>query len=195
MKKIKPLQMLGLGLILCGLLALLVCYAQGQLALKQNGKALSQIQSILPPVNPGVMDQYADMQMPSLEVEGYDYVALLEVPSYGVKLPVRSQWSRLGVANCPSRFYGTVYDGSLIIGGKHSQGQFGFLSQLQNGDQVLVTDMTGAQFAYRVAMIYRGDSADAETLMDAEYDLTLFARNSAGLEYIIVRCKVDAATK
>ena len=194
MKKSRRLQLLGLGLILCGLLALQVNYWMGQRAQTENKQAVQQIQAILPPRTPGVTDHYSDMQMPSLQVGGMDYVALIEVPKFGVQMPVRSQWSRLQVGSCPCRFYGTVYDGSLVVGGDHSEGQFAFLSQIQNGDAVLVTDMTGAQFAYRVSMIYRADSASAEELMDEGYDLTLFARNSAGLEYIIVRCTADVVS-
>ena len=193
MKKGRRLQWIGLGLILCGFAALLAGNLLGQIAQKQNRQALSQIQSILPPATPGIMDQYADMHMPSLEVDGRDYIALLQVPAHGVALPVRSQWHSLGAAYCPSRFHGTAYDGSLVIGGSDREGQLAFLSKLQNGDQVSITDMTGAQFAYRVFLIYRTSSATAESLVSENYDLTLFARSSYGTEYIVVHCMAEAA--
>ena len=56
MKKSRRLQLLGLGLILCGLLALLVNYWMGQRAQTENKQAVQQIQEILPPRTPGVTD-------------------------------------------------------------------------------------------------------------------------------------------
>lgn len=191
MKKSRYIQLIGLALILCGLLALLGGHLVGKNAIEKNRQALQQIQSILPPATPGVMDHYADMQMPTMQVDGRDYIALLTVPAFDVELPIRSQWSYLGANRCPSRFSGTVYDGSLIVGGSDREGQLAFLSRIQNGDTILVTDMTGARFAYRVSMIYRTDSVEAEALMEGNCDLTLFARSQYGLEYIIVRCVAD----
>ena len=193
MKKFKPLQIVGFGLILCGLVALLGNFLLGQWSQEENKKVLAQMQTILPPATPGATDQYSSMEMPSLQLCGNDYVALLEAPKYGAKLPVRSHWDALAAGNCPSRFYGTVYDGSLIIGGSGREGHLDFLGWIQNGDTLLVTDMTGAQFAYRVTKIFRASSAQQELLMDKSADLTLFAWNNMGLEYIIVRCAADIA--
>lgn len=195
MKKIKRLQMLGICLILCGLLALLAGYLLEQKAQTENRQAVAQMQSILPPAAPGIADQYSHMEMPSLQIGGRDYVALLEAPMYGVRLPVRSRWSALEARSCPCRFYGTVYDGSLIIGGNQNKDQFAFLTQIQNGDKVVITDMTGAQFAYRVSLVYRTDSVDAQSLMDDESDLTLFAPCNFGLEYVVVRFVADVVTQ
>ena len=194
MKKIKRLQLFGLILLSCGILALLGNFLVGQWAETENEKALEQMASILPPATPGVVDQYSDMEMPSLELNGKDYIALLEVPKYGAQLPVRSQWNSVAAGNCPSRFYGTVYDGSLIIGGSGREGQLDFLGWIENGDTILITDMTGAQYAYRVTKIFRTSSAGQEMLMDETSDLTLFAWNNMGLEYIVVRCQADVTS-
>lgn len=191
MKKIKRLQLIGVILILCGLLALLGSFLMEKISQTENHKALEQMMAILPPATPGVTDQYSDMQMPSLQLGGQDYVALLEAPLYGAKLPVRSHWNAMAAGNCPTRFFGTAYDGSLVIGGSGKEGQLDFLARIQNGDTILVTDMTGAQFAYRVTKIFRTSSAQREMLMDETADLTLFAWNNMGLEYIVVRCAAD----
>ena len=63
------------------------------------------------------------------------------------------------------------------------------LSVLELGDEILVTDLTGAVYTYCVERIDRSKSAEAEKLYDPEHDLTLFVRDTYGLDYIIVRCK------
>lgn len=191
MKKSRWLQIAGIGLILCGLLALLAGSFLGESAQGENRRAVEKILSLLPPCYSGVTDQYSNMDMPSLEVEGQDYIALLEAPKYGAKLPVKGKWSAIGAENCPCLFRGTVYDGSLVIGGSSKAGQLAFVSQIQNGDILVVTDMTGGQFTYRVTKIFRTDSAGADVLVDESADLTVFAWNGAGLEYIVVRCETQ----
>lgn len=194
MKKSRIIQLVGCALILCSVAAVAVGAVQSRMAEKNARQIAEQIQAILPPVTPGITDQYSVMEMPVLELEGEDYIALVQVPAFGVSLPVRSGWSGVKIRKFPCRFHGTVYDGSLIIGGSDQQGQLDFLTRIQLGDAVLVTDMTGAQFTYKVSHIGRSSSASAEILMDETVDLTLFARVGYSMEYILVRCVADAST-
>ena len=54
---------------------------------------------------------------PVLEINGADYAALLEIPSQGVTLPISNQWNSMRLTHSPSRFSGSAYDNSLVIGG------------------------------------------------------------------------------
>jgi len=126
--------------------------------------------------------------MPALELHGADFIALLEIPAYGLKLPVCSMWDKEAVMSYPCRFYGSTYDGTLIVGGYDQAGQFDFFDRIQDGAAVTVTDMTGSTFSYAVALVERSDSAQAEILLDDTADLTLFVRDAQGLEYILLRC-------
>ncbi len=193
MKKSRILQLIGYGLILCSLLAVLTGQIYGCIAQRDNQQVVSQIEQILPPRIPGVTDRYSVMDMPVLQVKGQDYVALLEVPAYGIRLPVKNTWKAGDLVGGPRRFFGTVYDGSLVIGGSDRSSQFDFLSYIQLGEAVMVTDMTGAQFTYSVSEIRRAHSVPAKMLMDGTEGLTMFVKESFSLEYIIVRCVPDAA--
>lgn len=192
MKKSRILQIIGYGLILGSLVAVLAGLVFQHISAEANRRVAAQIEAFLPPRVPGVKEQYSVMEMPVLQLNGSDYVALLEVPAYDVQLPVRNNWKPASLGCGPHRFYGTVYDGSLIIGGSDQKNQFDFISHMQLGDQVMVTDMTGTQFGYRVSEIRRADSVPAELLMDGTGDLTLFVRGSYSMIYIVVRCVSDA---
>ena len=193
MKKSRILQLIGYGLILCSVVAVFTGQIYGRIAQGDNQQVVSQIEQILPPRIPGVTDRYSVMDMPVLQVKGQDYVALLEVPAYSIRLPVKNTWKASDLAGGPRRFFGTVYDGSLVIGGSDHSGQFDFLNRIQLGDAVMVTDMTGAQFTYSVSEIRRANSVPAQVLMEGTEGLTLFVKESFFLEYIIVRCVPDAA--
>ena len=134
------------------------------------------------------MDSYRDMEMPALDLDGQDFIGLVDIPAFGVTLPIAGSWDAKRVADYPCRFWGTVYDGSLVVGGADQVGQFDGFDRIQDGSAITVTDMTGEVFSYVVAKVERSKSAQADVLMDPDADLTLFARDAYSLEYLLVRC-------
>ena len=79
-----------------------------------------------------------------------------------------------------------MYDGTLIVGGRSEDGNFDFIDQLDAGEELTFTDMTGRVFRYTVRKICHADNARAETLVDSESALTLFVKNKGA--FLIVRC-------
>ena len=148
-----------------------------------------QIQSHLPAPAEGSPADYSDPAMPVLQLDGTDYSCLVEVPSFGITLPVASQWDSSRVSHYPCRFWGSAYDNSLIIGGSGRKGQFDFCGRVDLGHKITVTDMAGSRFCYEVARIDRRKDADAATLQTEAWDLALFMRDAATMDYIIVRCR------
>lgn len=193
MKKLGKLLLLAGFLLILGSAGLLAySRVHTQRAAASAAELTARLESVLPPRTAGITDTYTTMEMPAFSIGGQDFIGLIEVPAFQTTLPLGSDWDRSRVTSFPCRFWGTVYDSTLIIGGSDQSGQFDFLDQIQFGDTVLVTDMTGAEFTYCTEKIYRSDSADAEILLDERYDLTLFARDSRSFEYIIVRCALQA---
>ena len=178
----------GLLLVLGSFGLLAATMVQTNAAASAAAELAAELEETMPPRSAGLMDSYTNMDMPALSLDGQDFIGTVAVPAFQIVLPIAADWDSGKVSSFPCRFWGTVYDGSLILGGADRKGQFDFLDQIQNDDSVLVTDMTGTQFSYRVSDILRSGSAQADVLLDDSSDLTLFARNARSLEYIIVRC-------
>ena len=177
-------------LLLCGGLGLLLgSQLLAQKALEKTAGVLKQMEAVLPERSPGVMDSYSVPEMPVLQVKGEDFIAVLELPALGITLPVGSSWDTRKVREFPCRFTGSVYDGTLIIGGSDQKGQFENFEQLEDGSAVILTDMTSAEFSYTIERIERAKSARADILTDDSCDLTLFVRDAYSMEYLLVRCK------
>lgn len=183
----------GCALILAGLCLFLFFQFRSYRADKKTQAVLDKIEALLPERTAGVPGLFPDARMPVLEIDGTDYVALLELPAYAISLPVADQWDSQSPAAGPVRFHGSARDNSLVIGGPDRDGQFSFCSQVDTGAAVTVTDMTGARFSYRVSRVDRSDSADTQWLIREEFDLTLYCRDAYSMEYIAVRCTLDAA--
>lgn len=186
----KTIFILGCLLIACSLALLLVLQVRTTQAERTNAEIVGTIESILVDRKVGTKDVDRDPEMPALEINGEDFIALLEIPAYGLKLPISSVWEKSKVLSYPCRFSGSAYDGTLIIGGYDQRGQFDFFDRIQNGAAVTITDMTGSTFSYVVDRVTRSRSAEAEMLLDSAADLTLFVRDAQALEYIILRCVV-----
>lgn len=185
---------LGTCLILGSLCLVAVIQLRMYSELQKSEAAASRMLALLPERVPGVAGTYPDPQMPVLEINGMDYVGLLEIPALGTIVPVADKWEQKMLPSACGRFWGSAYDHTLVIGGPDHPGQFDFCDDIEVGTVVLVTDMTGVQFAYTVSGVDRARHAERQWLLDAEYDLTLFCRDSSSFEYIAVRCVAAVQT-
>lgn len=189
MKRKKSLLfILGIGMILASLCFVLILGIRMHLGAQKSQKIVSQMTALLPEGTQNVPGIYPNSGMPVLALDGVDYVAMLAVPAFGVTLPVSDKWDSKNLYSAPSRFSGSAYDNTLVIGGADSPQQFFFCDEIDNGSVITVTDMTGAQFAYTVSRVDRAKHAETQWLVSADFDLTLFCRDAYSLEYIAIRC-------
>ena len=187
-RRIPFLLILGTCLIVFSLCCVVVVQLRQYDGAKNCQEVAMEMNKLLPDRTPGVPGVYSDSVMPVLEINGADYVALLEIPSQGVVLPVADQWNSMGLSNSPARFSGSAYDKNLVIGGVDHPRHFGFCDEIEHDAVLNITDMTGAQFSYIVSRIDRSKHAQTQWLQNEEYDLTLFCRSAYSMEYIAVRC-------
>ena len=167
-----------LGVLLLGAAAILfvVRQAQDKQRTADIPSLIEKIEAALPECSAGVIENRADSAMAAVEIDGIDVIGLLELPGRGIKLPVSAEWDSSEQSFRPARFMGSVYDGTLIVGGRSEDGNFDFIDQLDAGEELTFTDMTGRVFRYTVRKICHADNARAETLADSESALTLFVK-------------------
>ena len=91
---------------------------------------------------------------------------------------------------CPRRLSGSIYDGTIQIGGTSRTGQFDFFRQISVGDELFFTDMEGNRYSLTVTDLRYESHADQDALTRHDADLTLFIKNIYGFEYIILFCDV-----
>ena len=183
------IQILGVLLILVSIGSVLFLNVHEKRMDTKNREVVAQMQELLPARKAGSPLDYSQPEMPVLQIAGKDYVCLLEVPGLGVTLPVGNTWQS-GLLPVPvSRFWGSIYDGTLILGGSNREGQFDFCSRLDLGDRLVIVDMQGTEFQCSVARIDRSSSVDFGVLHDPAYPLTLFVREEYDARYILVRCE------
>ena len=187
-RKFPVILALGLSLIVLSLAFAAILQIGAYTGYRKSLAVAAKIEDFLPDHVAGTPGMYSDVTMPSLEIDGTDYVALIEIPSFDVTIPVTNDPNSNNLFTSPSRFCGSTYDHTLVIGGADISHQFAFCDEIEIGALVTVTDMTGAEFTYTVEMVERSKTADVSWLTDPDHDLTLYCRSLYSMDYIAVRC-------
>lgn len=188
-RKFPILLVLGAMLVFVSFALVIASQIRVHIGAVKSQDVVAKMNELLPERNAGIPELYPDPNMPVLEIDETDYVALIEIPALNVALPVADKWNSDNLFDTPARFYGSAYDHTMVIGGGDYAHQFSFCDKIDNGTYITVTDMTGTQFTYTVSRVDRSKSAESQWLVSEDYDLTLFCQDHYSTGYIAVRCK------
>ncbi len=181
----------GILLVVASVAILIFSSVGRQTAAQDAKKIVTELRTLMPEVHTAVSDDRINMTMPAMEIDSESFCGILEVPKYSTELPVHETWQKSRVGNYPCKYTGSLYDGSLIIGGIDYDGQLDFAKKIQNDDTVFFTDMVGGRYAYTVTDIRRSKDVSTEYLTSIDADLVLFIKNSLSLDYTVIRCNFD----
>ena len=132
-------------------------------------------------------------EMPVIDIDGYGYIGVLQIPSLDLTLPVISDWSYPALQIAPCRYEGSAYDGGLVIAGHNFDSHFGNLSRLEPGDEIRFVDLSGHTFTYAVAETEVLDATAIDQMVNGGWDLTLFTCTLSGETRFTVRCTLAGA--
>lgn len=129
------------------------------------------------------------MDMPEKDIDGESYIGLLEIPALELELPIISSCTDRTLRIAPTRYHGSAYLDNLVLAGHNYITHFGRLRQLDEGDQVIFTDMDGNVFVYGVCALETLSAHAIDQMCSEEWDLTLFTCTSGGSSRITLRCE------
>lgn len=134
---------------------------------------------------------YENAGLPAVEIDGYEYVGCVSVPTLKLELPVMSEWSYPRLKIAPCRYYGSAAEKDLVIAAHNYPRHFGNLSKLKEHDEVIFTDMNGTEYHYEVEVVDVLAPEALEEMTNAGYDLTLFTCTYGGANRVTVRCMLS----
>ncbi len=129
------------------------------------------------------------MEMPTAEDDGSEYVGTLEIPALELELPVLEDWSYPSLRVAPCRYSGSAYQEGFVIAAHNYRSHFGRIGDLSYGDCVVFTDVDGNAFSYTVREIQTLESTAIEEMLSTEWDLSLFTCTLGGQKRLTVRCE------
>ena len=128
--------------------------------------------------------------MPEIVIDGWNYIALLRIPTLGLELPVMGEcdYDRLRLAPCRDK--GSIYAGDLVICAHNYACHFGSIYTLSWGDELTLTDMHGNVYTYRVIEQELLEPEERERMITPDgWDLTLYTCTVGGQNRVTVRCE------
>lgn len=128
-------------------------------------------------------------EMPTVKVDGYDCIGILSIPVLDLELPILADWSYAKLKKAPCHYYGTYYEPNFVIAGHNYKSHFRKLSQLQSGDLVIFTDVTGQPHYYEVALLETMQKEATLEMITSGFDLSLYTCTPGGASRVTVRCK------
>ena len=129
------------------------------------------------------------LAMPTMEIDGRNYVGVLEIPVLSLTLPIIGEWSYPSLKLAPCVYTGTAYLNNMVIAGHNYTSHFGGLSRLRYGDRVVFTDFDGNVFQYKVREIETIKGTDIDGMVESGWALSLFTCTIGGQMRITVRCE------
>lgn len=129
-----------------------------------------------------------DKEMSTIKVDGYDCIGILSIPALDLELPVLTDWDYEKLKTAPCHYYGTYYEKNFVIAAHNYKSHFGRLSQLQAGDVVFFTDVSGVVRYYEVILLETLPKNATKEMITSGFDLSLYTCTPGGSGRVTVRC-------
>ena len=171
-------------------------------AAQTSQNILEKVQLVIREDNPPQgMEQYepsaeaeaTPAEMATISVDGYDCIGILSIPVLELELPVLADWSYSKLMKAPCHYYGTYYEPDFVIAAHNYNSHFGRLSQLQPGDIVIFTDVSGQDHFYEVVLLETLPPQATEEMLASGFGLSLYTCTPGGGNRVTVRCNAIRA--
>ena len=191
-------KQIGIGCILLGILCLLTAVgfavynryeaSQGE---KTSQILLQDLQTAIPE-SPPAQEKSVPSEMQTVLLGSYESIGILSIPVLELELPVLTEWNYEKLKSAPCHYYGSCYGSDFVVAAHNYPTHFGRLSQLQPGDLVLFTDVTGTVHGYEVVLLETLQPTATEEMITSGFALSLYTCTPGGGNRVTVRCsKVD----
>ncbi len=127
--------------------------------------------------------------VPTIEIDGNEYIGVVYIPSIDTELPVIKEWSYDNLAVAPCRYFGSVNENNLIIAAHNYETFFDKLKDLNPGDIIIFVTADGIKYEYEVSttdIIDGGNPARMKSDFDS-WDITLFTCTWSGYSRVTIR--------
>jgi len=133
-------------------------------------------------------EETLDPEMPTLLIDGYEYIGYVSIPDLELELPVMAEWdySRLKVAPC--RHFGSSRTDDLVIAAHNYKSHFGYLKNLEIGAEILFTDMDGIENRYTLTRLETLPPDAVDAVQNSGNDLVLYTCTSGGATRVAAFC-------
>ena len=119
-------------------------------------------------------------------IDGFDYYGIIALPSINIELPLLSTWSYDNLKKGANIYYGSIEGNNLVICGHSYRLHFKYLSKLENGSNIVITDLNGNNYIYEVVEKVVIDPYETVEVIETGYDLVIFSCYNSGTQRMVI---------
>ena len=180
--------LLGVVCLLCSVGFVVYNRWESENAAKVTESLLEDVQSVINEKNAEQND--SGPKMPTVKVDRLECIGILSIPVLDLELPVLTDWSYAKLKKAPCHYYGSYYEKDFVIAAHNYKAHFGRLSELQAGDVVVFTDVSGTAHCYEVVILETLPQNATKEMITSGFDLSLYTCTLGGGNRVTVRCNV-----
>ena len=169
-------------------------------------RELVMAQETLPVIEQGKWEEEAvtpvvqpPAEMPEEEIDGYNYIGIIEIPSLSIQLPVMSEWDYDRLRISPCRYTGSYLQDNMIVCGHNYNRHFGPIRWIGIGADVYFISVDKTVYHYvvvnvelisgtNVEQMVGRQTSDPTTSYYSTWDLTLFTCDASAQNRYAIRC-------
>ncbi len=193
-KRYNYLIILGWILILAGLLFWGYNFYDDYVMGKKSQEVIVSLSQAIEKKEPS--NQFVD-NMPTKNINGNDYIGMINIPKIQINLPVLSSWSYALLKIAPNYYSGSYYTNDLVICAHNNWTHFGKLKKLQPNDELQFITANGEVMKYQVTNLTVIEATHIDEMIvnykkeksREDWDLTLFTCTPNGIARLAIRAK------
>ena len=134
-----------------------------------------------------IYEIYPNIEMPTIEIDGLEYIGILTIPNLELNLPILSNCNEDILKTSPCRYNGSIYEDNMIIAGHNYKKHFTYIKDLKIDDIIYFTDVEGNRFYYKLFEKEVIKGTDVEYLNNIDSNLTLFTCTNGGKDRLFLK--------
>lgn len=191
-KEEKKIKISNILLLILVIIAIILIVTIGRIISDRNENDENLKQVILQ-VNENIQSD-ASGEIPYIEYEGYQVIGTIQISKLDLEYPILIETTEDSLRKSITRFGdGKVNEvGNLCLAGHDyiNNSMFGGINKLENGDEILITDLYGNKVTYTVFDKYTTDPNDTSVLESIDVtkrEITLITCTNGNQDRLIIR--------
>lgn len=191
-KEKKKIKISNILLLILVIIAIILIVTIGKIISNRNQND-ENLKQIISQVNENIQTN-TDGEIPYIEYQGYQVIGLIQISKINLEYPILIETTKDSLTKSITRFgNGKVNEvGNLCLAGHDyiNNSMFGGINKLENGDEILITDLYGNKVTYTVFDKYTTNPDDTSVLESVDSnkrEVTLITCSNGNKDRLIIR--------
>ena len=191
-KEKKKIKISNILLLILVIIAIILIVTIGKIISNRNQND-ENLKQIISQVNENIQTN-TNGEIPYIEHEGYQVIGTIQIPKIDLEYPILIETTEDSLKKSITRFGdGKVNEvGNLCLAGHDyiNNSMFGGINKLENGDEILITDLYGNTVTYTVFDKYTtnpDDTSVLESIDSTKREVTLITCSNGNKDRLIIR--------